>query len=180
MSANPRSGRTIDEIAVGRRHWRERYGRNAAAAMEAVSNLVRVRELAVHRMEECLAELDLNHLEYDVLTVVAAAGSRGVRLGRIGQRAQKFFGHQTSITNVVLRLAERGFVETERDPDDQRATLVRLTRTGEQRLRAANDALTAVRFGIGVLSTEELTQLARLLHKVRVAHGDVDDREQEE
>lgn len=174
MSGNGRGTRFVDEIAVGRQRWRARYGANAAAAMEAVSNLVRVRELVVRDMEDCLAELDMNHLEYDVLTVIAAGEAHGVRLGQIGRRAQKFFGHQTSITNVVLRLADRGFVAMDRDPDDQRATLVRLTRTGSQRLRRANDSVTAERFGIGALTTAELTQLTSLMLKVRAAHGDAD------
>jgi DNA-binding MarR family transcriptional regulator len=169
-----RSRTAVDEIAVGRRYWRHRYGAAAASAMEAVSNLVRVRELAVHHMDECLAELELKHQEYDVMTVVAAGGRGGVRLGRIGRRAQKFFGHQTSVTNVVVRLTERGLVLTERDPDDQRATLVRLTPAGQDHLQRANDALTNSRFGIGALTTRELTQLTELLHKVRVAYGDVD------
>lgn len=173
MGVTKRTSRRLDEIAVGRQHWRARYGAGAAAAMEAVSNLVRVRELVVHDMEAHLAELEMSHLEYDVLTVVAAAGGAGgVRLGQIGQRAQKYFGHQTSITNVVLRLVDRGFVVTERDPDDQRATVVSLTRVGTARLRAANDALTSARFGIAALTGAELAELTRLMRKVRAAHGD--------
>ena len=174
VSTIGRTNLVVDEITAGRRHWRARYGANAATAMEAVSNLVRVRELVVHDMEECLAELDMSHLEYDVLTVIAAAGKPGVRLGQIGRRAQKFFGHQTSITNVVLRLAGRGFVDMDRDPGDQRATRVRLTRTGSQRLRAANDALTDARFGIGALTAAELKQLTGLMTKVRAAHRDLE------
>ena len=173
MATTSRLTRAIDEIAVGRKRWRERYGANAAAAMEAVSNLIRVRELVVHDMERCLHGLDLNQVEYDVLTVVAAGQRDGVRLGQIGRRAQKFFGHQTSITNVVLRLADRGFVATERDRDDQRATRVSLQPLGRDRLRGANDALTEARFGIGSLTTAELTQLTALMTKVRAAHGDV-------
>ena len=172
MGVTKRESRVVDEIAVGRRHWRTRYGSGAAAAMEAVSNLVRVRELVVRDMEDHLEALEMNHVEYDVLTVIAAGETRGVRLGQIGRRAQKYFGHQTSITNVVLRLADRRYVVTERDPDDQRATRVALTRLGADRLRAANDALTAARFGIGALTSSELTQLTRLLRKVRAAHGD--------
>ena len=134
---------------------------------------MRVRELVVRDMEGCLAGLEMNHLEYDVLTVVAAGEPDGVRLGQIGRRAQKYFGHQTSITNVVTRLADRGYVATRRDQVDQRATRVALTRVGWNRLRKANDALTEARFGIGVLTTAELAQLTQLMMKVREAHGDL-------
>lgn len=175
MTSGGRPTRFVDEITTGRRQWSVRYGASAAAAMEAVSNLVRVRELVVRSIEDCLAEIDLNHVEFDLLTVIAAADDvRGVPLGRIGPRAQKYFGHQTSITNVVIRLADRGFVEMQRDSDDHRVTRVVLTRAGANRLRKANDVLTAARFGIGALTTRELAEMTRLMTKIRAAHGDLD------
>ena len=167
--------RFVDEIATGRARWARRYGASAAAAMEAVSNLVRVRELVVHDMEDTLAQVELNHVEFDILTVIAAnTEATGIPLGRIGPRAQKYFGHQTSITNVVTRMADRGLVAMARDRDDQRVTRVRLTRRGSGRLRRADDVLTEQKFGIGALTDRELAELTRLMTKIRVAHGDVD------
>jgi DNA-binding MarR family transcriptional regulator len=177
VTASRRGTRFVDEIAAGRRQWEDRYGARAAATMEAVSNLVRVRELVVHAMEDCLSEIGLNHVEFDILTVIAAADVHtGIRLGRIGPRAQKYFGHQTSITNVVTRMAQRGLLRTERDPEDHRATRVTLTRVGAETLRRANDALTGAEFGIGVLTRAELAELTRLMTKIRTAHGDADQR----
>ena len=174
MGSEGRPTRFVDEIDIGRRQWKARYGAGAAATMEAVSNLVRVREIVVRSMEDCLAAIDLNHVEFDLLTVIAAAAdARGVPLGRIGPRAQKYFGHQTSITNVVIRLADRGFVEMQRDSHDHRVTRVLLTRRGANRLREANDVLTAERFGIGALTSRELAELTRLMTKIRASHGDI-------
>ena len=90
-----------DRIALGRRSWEARYGHTGAPAMEAISNIIRVREIVVNFMEGHLADLDLNFLEYDVLSVIAEADLAGLPLSQIGRGARKYFGHQTSITNVV-------------------------------------------------------------------------------
>jgi DNA-binding MarR family transcriptional regulator len=162
----------LDSIAVGRDLWEHKYGATGATAMEAVSNLVRVHEIIVNFMDKYLADCDMTFGEYDVLAVIGDLGREGMPLGKIGQKARQFFNHQTSITNVVSRLADRGLVAMHQDPNDGRVTLVTLTPTGVRRLRKANQIMAGLNFGLGGLSEAEQRQLTALLFKVRVAHGD--------
>jgi DNA-binding MarR family transcriptional regulator len=161
-----------DSIAAGRSRWERKYGHAGAPAMEAVSNLVRVREIVVDFMDSYLSDCDVNFGEYDVLAVIGDSEQGPMPLGKIGQKARQFFNHQTSITNVVSRLARRGLVTMRPDPNDGRVTLVMLTPLGVRRLRKANQIMTHVSFGIEGLTAGEQTQLTELLVKIRVAHGD--------
>ena len=161
-----------DRISLGRRSWEARYGVSGGAAMETISNIVRVREIIVNFMESYLAELDLNFLEYDVLSVIAESDIGGMPLSQIGKGARKYFGHQTSITNVVTRLEERNLVTVKPDVDDRRVTRVALSRSGTSRLRKANQLLADVDFGVGELSKAELETVSALLFRVRAEHGD--------
>jgi DNA-binding MarR family transcriptional regulator len=162
----------LDSIAVGRDLWEHKYGTTGATAMEAVSNLVRVHEIIVNFMDKYLADCDMTFGEYDVLAVIGDLGREGMPLGKIGQKARQFFNHQTSITNVVSRLADRGLVTMHQDHNDGRVTLVTLTPTGVRRLRKANQVMAGLNFGLDGLSETEQRQLTALLFKVRVAHGD--------
>ena len=161
-----------DRIALGRHSWEARYGLTAGAAMETISNIIRVREIIVNFMESYLAELDLNFLEYDVLSVIAESGTGGMPLSQIGKGARKYFGHQTSITNVVTRLGERRLVTIKPDVNDRRVTRVALSRSGTSRLRKANQLLADVDFGVGALSDRERETVSALLFRVRAEHGD--------
>jgi DNA-binding MarR family transcriptional regulator len=162
----------LDTIAVGRDRWEGKYGAAGASAMEAVSNLVRVHEILVNFMDKYLADCDMTFGEYDVLAVIGDLGREGMPLGKIGQKARQFFNHQTSITNVVSRLADRGLVAMHQDPNDGRVTLVTLTPTGVRRLRKANQTMAGLNFGLGGLTDAQQAQLTALLFEVRVAHGD--------
>ena len=166
------NGAALDRIAAGRSLWEHKYGSAGAPAMEAVSNLVRVHEIIVNFMDKYLADCDMTFGEYDVLAVVGDLGRGGMPLGKIGEKARQFFNHQTSITNVVSRLADHGLVSTRSDPRDGRVTLVSLTPTGVRRLRKANQTMAGLNFGLGGLTEAEQAQLTALLVEVRVAHGD--------
>jgi DNA-binding MarR family transcriptional regulator len=139
--------------------------------METVSSLVRVRELLVEFMEQHLAALDMNFVEYDILSVVEVAGAPP--LGRIKETSRRYFSHQTSVTNIVSRLEARGFVSLRRDDGDARVTRVHLTRLGSTRLRKAHDALASHEFGLAGLTNGEKTALNDLLYRIRFEHGDV-------
>ena len=162
----------LDSIAAGRDLWEHKYGSAGALAMEAVSNLVRVHEIIVNFMDKYLADCDMTFGEYDVLAVIGDLGRGGMPLGKIGQKARQFFNHQTSITNVVSRLADHGLVRMRQDPHDGRVTLVALTPTGVRRLRKANQMMGRLNFGLDGLTQAQQRQLTALLVEVRVAHGD--------
>lgn len=75
-----------------------------------------------------------------------------------------------STTEVVDALEERGLIERQPDPNDRRATLVKLTESGTSTgtaIQAARKAQAQSFFA--VLTEAEQHQLAELLHKLRPA-----------
>ena len=161
-----------DPIAAGRERWERKYGSQAADAMEAVSSLVRVREVLVNFMDQQLAEAGMSFGEYDVLQVIADYGNGSLALGKIAPKARRFFNHQTSMTNVVSRLVDRGLLRMRQDPTDKRVTLAELTPLGKRRLKKAHETLAGAQFGLEGLSKQEQRDLNALLYQVRLAHGD--------
>lgn len=164
---------TTDPIAVGRAKWEKRYGADASAAMEVISSLVRTREILVTYMDRYLADADIDFGEYDVLCVIEIFGDGSLPLGKIADKARRYFHHQTTMTNVVSRLADKGIVSKRADPNDGRVTLIELTPKGKRQLQKAHAILAARQFGFGELSEDEREQLNELLFRVRKAHGDV-------
>jgi DNA-binding MarR family transcriptional regulator len=162
-----------DPIAAGRERWEQKYGTGAADAMQAVSSLVRVREILVNFMDDHLSEVGMSFGEYDVLQVIADYGNGSLALGKIAPRARRFFNHQTSMTNVVSRLVDRGLLTMRQDPGDKRVTLAELTPLGKRRLKKAHETLAGLQFGLEGLSRQEQRDLNALLYRVRLAHGDL-------
>ena len=138
--------------------------------METVRALVRAREVLVEFMEQHLASVEMNFVEYDVLSVIEIGGA--TPLGRIKETSRRYFSHQTSVTNIVSRLERRGDVSLQRDDEDV-VTLVHLTRRGATRLRKAHETLAAVEFGLAGLRDADKRSLNALLYRIRAEHGDV-------
>jgi DNA-binding MarR family transcriptional regulator len=160
----------FDVIHWGREQWEMRHGHDGAFSMETVSSLVRVRELIVDFMEQQLASVDMNFAEYDILCVIEVSGSPP--LGRIKETSRRYFSHQTSVTNIVSRLAKRGYLSLRRDDADGRMTRVDLTRLGSTRLRKAHTMLASMEFGLAGFSDDDKRALNDLLFKIRANHGD--------
>ena len=96
--------------------------------------------------------------------------SRGaLPLGKISDRLQV---HRASVTNVVDKLAERGYVERVRHATDRRAVLARMTAQGGRVAQASSAALNGAGFAMAPLSARECEALTELLTPVRVAAGD--------
>jgi DNA-binding MarR family transcriptional regulator len=90
-------------------------------------------------------------------------------LGRIGERLMI---NAASVTGTVDRLVQGGFVERARIDTDRRTVLARITPTGREAVDDAVPAVLETRFGLSGLTAAETRQLARLLVKLRRAHGD--------
>lgn len=162
-----------DSIRWGRDQWESKYGREHATAMESFSSLLRTREVLADWIDGLLARLDMSWIDYDLLSVIEFIGGGSMALGRIRHYVRRFIIHQTSITNVVARLTERGVVETRPDAQDGRVTVVALTALGRRRLRRAHTLLADNDFGLSALSQSEQRTLIDLLYKIRLGHDDV-------
>ncbi|HAM25673.1 MAG TPA: MarR family transcriptional regulator [Microbacteriaceae bacterium] len=111
-------------------------------------------------------ELSLN--EYDVLFNLSRQPHRQLRLKDLNEH---LLITQPSVSRLVDRLASRGYVTKLHDPDDARGIVVRLSDEGFTLFRSvarSHIESIAERVG-GSLSDEELTTLAALCDKLRLA-----------
>lgn len=163
----------FDSIRWGRDQWEAKYGRDHATAMEAMSSLLRTREVLTDWMDTSLAKLELSWVDYDLLSVIEFIGGGAMALGKIRYYVRRFVVHQTSITNVVARMADRGIVSMKPDSKDGRVTLVVLTPLGRRRLRRAHTLLAEGDFGLAGLSQSQQRTLIDLLYAIRLHQNDV-------
>jgi DNA-binding MarR family transcriptional regulator len=145
--------------------WRRERPDLDVAPMQVLSRVTRLsRHLDRARRQVC-AEHNLELWEFDVLTALRRSGPPyELSPGRLIRETLVTSG---TMTNRVDRLAHKGFVTREPDPDDRRGVLVRLTQTGRQAVDAAMDGLLGrERDLLGGLAQTEQRRLAALLRAV--------------
>jgi DNA-binding MarR family transcriptional regulator len=124
--------------------------------------LRRAYQHAVANLTARIARFDLSPLEFSVL----------VRLHDIGSWTQNSLGRSifmepANIGALVRRLAERGLVTREPDPDDRRAIRVSITPAGVALLAAARtEADAANTHTLSVLEPAERAELMTLLRRL--------------
>lgn len=158
----------FDAIAEARRNW-ESHGWKAPAAMAATTSIMRAHQIVLARVDEVLRPLDLSFARYEALVLLAFSRQGALPLGKMGDRLML---HPTSVTNIIDRLERQGLVERAAHPTDRRTTLARITDEGRRVMAKATEAVTAITFGVGALSDDELDQVTALLRTVRIDAGD--------
>lgn len=124
--------------------------------------LRRAYQHAVANLTARIARFDLSPLEFSVL----------VRLHDIGSWTQNSLGRSifmepANIGALVRRLAERGLVTREPDPDDRRAIRVSITPAGIELLAVARtEADAANTHTLSVLEPAERAELMALLRRL--------------
>lgn len=124
-----------DRVDVIVEQWHEQF---PDLDIPAKTLTMRIRRLAHHVEREVQRELAAHGIglwELEVLMALRRAPHRQLSAGELVRRCQVTSG---AITNRIARLAERGWVTREVDPDDRRQVIVTLTRSG---LRRANQIL---------------------------------------
>lgn len=114
--------------------------------------------------DRALAPWGVSVAQAPVLVVLREAGYPIT----ITEVARQLFLETPSITTMVDRLAERGFVERLKDRKDRRKTLVQLTKAGKQMvesIREPGEQLQEEMFG--VLGRKERETLRAILQKLR-------------
>jgi DNA-binding MarR family transcriptional regulator len=114
--------------------------------------------------DRALAPWGVSVAQAPVLVVLREAGYPIT----ITQVARQLFLETPSITTMVDRLAERGFVERLKDRKDRRKTLVQLTKAGKQMvesIREPGEQLQEEMFS--VLGRKERETLRAILQKLR-------------
>jgi DNA-binding MarR family transcriptional regulator len=129
------------------------------ALTTAVIRLARHLEIA---RRETLATRGIEVFEYDVLVALREADRPGgLSPGALIAATQVASG---TMTNRIDRLARRGLVTREPDPDDRRGVLVRLTTTGRRKVdQARGDVRKAEARVLGGLGPRKRAQLTAAL-----------------
>ena len=91
---------------------------------------------------------------------------------KLGERLQV---HRTSVTNIVDKLEQDGFVRRVPHESDRRATLAEITPEGRAVGQAATLDMNAAAFSLEALQAGEQEQLTTLLEAVRRGAGDFED-----
>ncbi len=140
--------------------------------MAAATSVMRVQQLLLARYDALLAPHDLTFPRFEALTLLEFSRDGRLAMTKLSDRLMV---HPTSVTHVVKKLAEQGFVDRLPNPDDGRGTLAAITPLGRQVVAAATAILVADGFALDGLSGTERDQLYRLLEKVRRGNADFDD-----
>ena len=110
-----------------------------------------------------LDALGITYPQYLVLSALWEVDGRNV-----GEIADRLSLEPSTVTPLVKRLVTAGLVTRERNPDDERQVLVRLTEEG-QAMRARTGCLAETLLAASGMSVEALSRLARDVRTLRDA-----------
>lgn len=137
--------------------------------MAAVTSVMRVQQILLARLNLLLRDHGLTFPRYEALMLLSFTREGALPLGKLGERLQV---HRTSVTNIVDKLEQDGFVLRVPHESDRRATLAEITPEGRSVAAAATTDLNGAGFTLGALAAEEQEQLTALLEAVRRGAGD--------
>jgi len=163
---------SVDLIAEASRQWRAHWDTDAVPAMVAVTEIMRVHQILLARLNRLLAPWRLTFARYEALMLLYYSRRGSLPLGKVGSRLQV---HPTSVTNTIDGLEKLGLVAREAHDHDRRMTLASITPEGRATAEAATAVLNAAYFASAPLTAAELEQLAAILRRVRFHEGDFDD-----
>ena len=156
---------SFDPIAEARRQWDLHWGGDATAPMAAVTSIMRAQQIVLARLNELLAPLGLTFARYEALMLLYYSRAGELPLGKVSDRLQV---HRASVTNVVDKLVESGFVERVAHETDRRAVLARITPTGREVAERATKLMNGDRMGMSPLSDAQCDALSDLLKPLRL------------
>ena len=159
----------FDPIAEARRQWDVHWGSEATPQMVAVTSIMRAQQILLARLNSLLEPLDLTFPRYETLMVLYYSRSGEMPLGKLSDRLQV---HRASVTNVIDKLEDRGYVSRIAHESDRRTILARITQSGRAAAEQATQTLNASGFGIDPLSVEACEELFSVLEPLRRKAGD--------
>jgi DNA-binding MarR family transcriptional regulator len=132
---------------------------------EASLNLARTQDHIEAEVVRLFDSHDISPSLYNVLRIVRGHGGEGVPCQEIGG---EMVTRMPDITRLVDRLEKVGLVERRRTSKDRRVVLVRITKAGLDLLALLHQPVLELHQRLlGHLSTDELSELNRLLVKAR-------------
>lgn len=135
-----------------------------AAALRLLRSIVRATRQHMQLIEEHCGVPGAQ-----IWMMAELARSPGIRVSDL---ADALTVHQSTVSNLLLKLEERGYVTRERSADDQRVVRLRLTRAGAAVLgRAPKPLEGAVETGVRAMTSGELAQLHQGLARLAARMG---------
>ncbi len=162
----------FDPIAEARRQWDAQWDDPPTAQMAAVTSIFRAQQILLARLNELLAAEDLTFARYEALMLLFYSRRGELPLGKISDRLQV---HRASVTNVVDKLCERGYVERVPHEIDRRAVLARITPAGKRAAKKATKLLNAADFAMAPLDADQCERLYETLRPLRAGADDFED-----
>ncbi len=158
----------FDPIAEAARQW-EAQPWAEVAAMTAATSIMRAQQIVLARVDDALRPWELTFARYVVLVLLTFSKEGILPLGKMGDRLML---HQASVTNLVDRLEDQGYVRRRPHPTDRRTTLAELTDAGRAIVGDATAAVVDARLGVAELTERDRKDLHRILRKLRSGAGD--------
>lgn len=159
----------FDPIAEARRQWDANWDDSPTAQMAAVTSIFRAQQILLARLNDLLAPFDLTFARYEALMLLFYSRRGELPLGKISDRLQV---HRASVTNVVDKLCERGYVERVPHEIDRRAVLARITPAGKRAARRATKALNGADMAMAPLDAQACEELYEVLRPLRAEADD--------
>jgi DNA-binding MarR family transcriptional regulator len=132
---------------------------------EAALGLLRTAAIVEHAQQEALRPFGITSTQYNVLRILRGAGEPGLCGREVGER---MITRVPDIPRLLERMEEAGLIRRERDSDDRRHVIARITEVGLRMVDEVTPALLAVeRRFFGHLNGEALDALILALDEVR-------------
>ncbi|TDE44785.1 MarR family transcriptional regulator [Nonomuraea mesophila] len=168
---------TEDHVDQVVRQWRAERPDIDPSSMGVIGRISRAAQTLSKRHRAVFARHDLQPWEFDILATLRRSGPPyRMTAGALGGASMVTSG---AITNRIDHLVSRGLVTRETDPDNRRSVLITLTDAGLDVIdRAVTDHVSGQAESLAALSPGEQDQLAALLRKLLLSHGDTPARTQ--
>lgn len=132
---------------------------------EAILNVARTQEVLRAPLDALMKSNGLSGSSYNVLRILRGAGDEGLPCREIGDR---MVTRVPDVTRLLDRLEAAGLVIRQRDSEDRRVVITRITGDGMELLGSLDQPIRDLEKELlGHMTREELDTLSRLLEAAR-------------
>jgi DNA-binding MarR family transcriptional regulator len=128
--------------------------------------LLRTGDVLPHSIGRALAPWDLSNEQYNALRILRGAGDRGHPTLEVSRR---LISRSPNITRLLDKLIEKGLARRDRDAEDRRQAVIRITAEGRGLLDRCDAAVDAVLAKLRALTASEIKEAVGFLDRLREA-----------
>jgi len=128
--------------------------------------ILRTGDVLHHSVDRALASWGLSNEQYNALRILRGAGEAGHPTLEISRR---LISRSPNITRLLDKLVAKGLARRDRDSQDRRQAVIRITPKGSELLGKCDGAVHAVVAKLRVLSASEMKATVGFLDRVRAS-----------